>query len=502
MEDIRLYFSALPHTQGEWAKPPAQRIRLEGWQCFTLGSVLGWRRLDGTRRFRFVYEEVARKNAKSTKAAGLGMYLAFMDGEPGAEVYSAAVKRDQAKIVWLAARRMVLGTPKLRTRINVLAGNLNDPVTASKFEPLGADADSTDGLNVHAAIVDELHAHKTREMLDVLVTATGARRQPLIFIITTAGSNLAGVCYDTRTYITKILEGVVDDDAAFGVIYTIDDTDDWGDERCWFKANPNLHVSVKLDGLREEAKKAKATPAARAAFLTKRLNVWVNADLPFFDMTLWARAAMTIDPAACAGDPCYLGLDLASKSDLAAMIAVWLRDGHVYVATRFYLPRELVLAGAHAEMAHFAGWAAAGHLTLTEGNLIDFGVIREDIKALAKLVSLQEIGYDPYQATQIVTELSESGLALVEIPQTVKQLSGPMKAVRDLLRDGKLHHDGNPVMAWCVSNVVAHEDANENVFPRKSARALKIDGFTALLAALARPLVTQVLAEARITVLG
>lgn len=502
VEDIRLYFSALPHIKGEWARPPAQHIVLEGWQLFCLGSVLGWRRANGTRRFRFVYEEVARKNAKSTKAAGLGTYLAFDDDEPGAEVYCAATKREQAKIVWSDARKMVLRTAKLRERITVLAGNLNDHVSSSKFEPLGADADNLDGLNIHAAIIDELHAHKTREMLDVLETATGARRQPLIFIITTAGSNRAGVCYDTRSYVVKILEGVFDNDDVFGIIYTIDEGDDWGDERCWIKANPNLGVSLQLDEMRAQARKAKETPAAQAAFKTKRLNVWVNADSPFFDMQLWARGIKPFDLAEVAGIPCWLGIDLASKSDLAAVIALFLDGDRVRIRTKFYLPRELVLDGAHAETAHYAGWAESGYLTLTEGNLIDFAVIREDIKALAGSVEIQEIGYDPFQATQIVTELQDAGLTLVEIPQTVKWLSGPMKAVRDLLRDSRLDHDGNPVMAWCMSNVVAHEDANENVFPRKASRNLKIDGATALFTGYARAAIQVPAPVPTISVLG
>jgi len=384
--DIELFYSALPHSKGEWA---GQRIRLEGWQMFILGSLFGWKRPDGTRRFRSAYIEVPRKNGKSTTAAGLGLYLAFEDGEPGAEVYASATKREQAKIVWTEAKRMVLRTPKLRERITVLTGNLSDHITASKFEPLGADADNLDGLNVHAYINDELHAQKTRAMQDVLETAVGARRQPLGFSITTAGSNRAGVCYDTRTYLVKVLEQVFPDDGTYGVIYTKDDTDQWDDEACWPKANPNLNVSVKLDDMRAQAKKAKETPAALSAFLTKRLNVWVNADSPFFDMTLWMRAAKPFALADVAGVPCWIGVDLASKSDLAAVIAVFVADGRVRLRTRFYLPRQMVLDGAHADTAHYAGWATnREHLTLTEGNLINFAEIREDIKALARVASV------------------------------------------------------------------------------------------------------------------
>lgn len=447
----------------------------------------------------------------STMAAGVGLYLAFEDGEPGAEVYSIATKREQAKVVWTEAKRMVLGTPKLRERITVLGGkspgsmgNLSDHTTHSKFEPLGSDAPNLDGLNVHGLISDEMHA-QLQAMIGVMESAVGARAQPLTFGITTAGSNRAGACYDDRSYLVKILEGVLQDaatEATFGIIFTIDADDDWGDPRAWAKANPNLGVSINRSEFAEAALKAKETPARRATFLTKRLDVWVNADSPFFDMTLWMRAAQPFDLADVAGVPCWLGVDLASKSDLAAVIAVFVDGGRVRLRTRFYLPRQMVLDGAHAETAHYAGWATSGHLTLTEGNLIDFAVIREDIKALAGQVAIREIGYDPFQATQIVTELSAAGLTLVEIPQTVKSLNGPMKAIRDLLRDGRLEHDGNPVMAWCISNVVAHEDANENVFPRKASRNLKIDGATALFTGYARPAVQPAVLAPSITVLG
>jgi len=492
VEDWRLYFLGLRHSKGEWAKPTPQRIVLESWQLFVLGVLWGWKKLDGSRRFREAYIEVPRKQTKSTMAAGVGLRLGFDDDEPGAEVYAVATKLKQARVVWDEAKRMVRHALRLRERIVSLALSLSDSATSQKFEPLGADSEKIDGLNVHGATVDEFHAHKTPAMWTVIDTATGARRQPLLFAITTAGFNRASVCYDRRTYVTKLLQRVIEDDSVFGIIYTIDDEDDWRDPACHAKANPMMGITVKPDDVAAHCKRAIEMPSERTAFLTKRLNVWVNADQAFFEMEGprgWLAAAKPFDLVSVAGIPCWLGIDLASKSDLAAVTAVFVGEGKVRIRTKFYLPRALVLDGAHAETAHYAGWAASKHLTLTEGNLIDFAVIREDIKALASQVDIREIGYDPYQATQIVTELSDAGLTLVEIPQTVKSLSGPMKAIRDLLRDGKLEHDGNPVMAWCISNVVAHEDANENVFPRKASRNLKIDGATALFTGYARPAV-------------
>lgn len=510
VEDQRLFFAGLRHSKGEWARRP---IELEPFQLFMLGSIFGWKRANGTRRFRRAYIEIPRKNAKSTLGAGVGIELAFYDDEPGAEVYAAATKREQAKIVWVEAKRMVLKSPSLRTRITVFGGNsptsggnLSDHATASKFEPLGADADNLDGLNMHGGIVDELHAHKTRALLDVLDTATGSRRQPLLFEITTAGNNRGGVCYDERTYATKILEEIVTADDVFAIIYTIDEGDDWRDPVAWAKANPMLGISVKRDELEAQAKRADEMPSARVAFLTKRLNVWVNADETFMPAALWARCKAEHSLEDLRDVPCWIGVDLATKSDLAAVVAVFLRDDDVVIKPTFYLPADMVEASSHDATAHFAGWAASGHLKLTKGSLIDFAVIRDDLRTMATTLATRELDFDPYQAAQIIGELQpdlSSHVELVEIPQTVKHLSGPMKAWRDKVIGGQFHHDGNPVMTWCVSNVVAHEDANENVFPRKMARHLKIDGVSAMLNALSRALApAPAEPEPRVTVVG
>lgn len=482
---IVAFFRGLPHSKGEWAGKP---IELSAWQCFVVGSVMGWKRADGTRRFRVAYVAVPRKTGKSTLAAGLSLYLAFFDREMGAEVYCAATMREQARIVWSEAKRMVLRTPSLHRRIRSFVGNLSVEATASKLQPLGADADNLDGLNIHAAIVDELHAHKNRAMWDVLETATGARRQPLIFAITTAGDDIAGIGYEQNTYTQRVLERIVSDDSYFGITYTIDEGDNWLDEHAWRKAIPALGVSVKLDELREMAARAKEMPSAKMAFLAKRLNVWVAGDVDAVPMELWNRAAAPVDLDALRGVPCWIGLDLASKSDLAAVVAVFVRGEHVLVRPKFYLPSGVVESHPLGKTAHFAGWVDAGHITVTDGDIIDYSVIRDDLLELAKRVECQEIDYDPFQATHIVMELQAAGLTLVEIPQTVRHLSAPFKNTLDLLRAHKLTHDGNPVMTWMASNVVTREDSKENILPRKKARHLKIDGWTAMLNALSRAL--------------
>jgi phage terminase large subunit-like protein len=489
VDDMRMFFTALHHSKGEWAP---KSIKLEPWQLFILGSLWGWKRLsDGMRRFRLAYVEIGRKNGKSTLAAGVALRLAFTDDEPGAEVYCVATKLKQAKIVWDEAKRMVLNSPSLKRHVHCKSTLIEDPELASRVEPLGQDSDKLDGLNIHGATVDEFHAHTTPRMLDVIDTGTGARRQPLLFIITTAGFNLASPCYERRGYVTKILERTVPDESVFGIIYTIDAEDRWEDPKAWIKANPMLDISVKMDELKQQAKRAFEIPSARTAFLTKRLNVWINADNAEVDMAAWMRGQGEINLDELYDAPCWIGIDLASKSDLAAVVPVFAKEGHVWIRPMFYLPRAAVEAQSHAATAHYAGWAASGHLTLTEGDLIDFSVIREDIMSLASRVGIQELCFDPYNASHLRLELHDLGMKTVEIPQNVRSFSGPMYTMRDLLKSGRFHHDGNPVMTWCASNVVSKEDANENLFPRKAARDLKIDGYTALLDAMARATVAE-----------
>ena len=309
------FFGFLKHSKGEWA---GQTFELAPWQQFILWVLFGWKRTDGLRRYRTAYIEVPRKQGKSTMAAGVGLYLLVADGEPGAEVYSAATKRDQAKIVHAEATRMVKASPSLSRMVKVFKDNLNIPETASKYEPLGADEDTLDGLNVHGAIIDELHAHKTRGVVDVLETATGARRQPLQVEITTAGSDQTSVCYEHHDYGAKILIGTVQDDTWFVFIATIDEGDDWRDATVWAKANPNFGISVKPDDLARKVEKAKRMPTAQNAFKRLHLDIWTQQVTRWIDLGLWDENAGEVDEEKLAGGICHGGLDLASVSDLTA----------------------------------------------------------------------------------------------------------------------------------------------------------------------------------------
>jgi phage terminase large subunit-like protein len=482
------FIELLPHIKGEWAGKP---IQLEPWQMFILTCVFGWVDSAGRRRFRTAYTEIPRKNAKSTLSSGVGLYMLTADGEGGPEVYSAATTKDQAKIVWQDAHRMAQKAKGLGARFGVSTSAHSIFTTdGGAFKALARDqGGNLDGLNVHCGIIDELHAHKTREVWDVIETATGARTQPLLWGITTAGFNRAGICYEQRTYVTKILQGVAKDDSYFGVIWTLDEEDDWANPSVWAKANPNWNVSVKPDDIERKARKAQEMTAAQNNFLTKHLNVWVNADTAWMDMKAWESCANPeLSLQQFHGEEVWVALDLASKLDVAAKVYIFKKEEKYYLIPRFYLPEE---AAEQPEASHYAGWAKEGFLHLTDGNVTDQATIEEELRDDASRFTVVSMGYDPWQATYLATRLAGEGLPVKEYRNTVQNMSEPMKQLEMLVKSGQLEHDGNPMMTWMISNVVAHVDAKENIFPRKEQPQNKIDGPVAAIMALGEIITTE-----------
>lgn len=484
------FIECLPHIKGQWARQRL-KITLEDWQIFIVCNLFGWvEKTTGLRRFITCYLEVARKNAKSTLAAGIALYMLAADGEPGAEVYSAATTGDQARIVFDVARQMVLREADfVRGGIDPQRHGLYMPADARKFEPLNAEGSTLDGLNPHCTIIDELHAHKRRDVYDVLDTARGARDQSLLASITTAGSDRAGICYEQRTYVVKVLEGVFEDERYFGVIYTLDDDDDWTDPAVWPKANPNYGVSVLPEDFERSAREAMNKPSAQNNFLTKRLNVWVNADSAWMDMRAWDRCAdPTLNIDEFEGKDCIAAFDLASKVDIAAKIRLFQRDAKYFVFGSYYLPEQAVEDGRNSQ---YSGWSRMGRLIVTDGNVVDYERIETDLKEDAGRFSLIEAPYDPFQAMQFSQRMMSEGINMVEMRPTVLNFSEPMKELEKLVLEGKLQHDGDPVLAWMVSNVVCHRDAKDNIYPRKEREENKIDGVVALIMALGRAMAAQ-----------
>lgn len=503
------YVELLRHVKGRWG---GALIKLEAWQKFGLACVFGWvRRSDGTRRFRTVYEEVPRKNAKTTKLAGIGLYMLTADGELGAEVYSAATTRDQAKIVFEIAQQMARADGLFRARFGVGAFTHSLVVkdSGSKFVPLSAEGSTLDGLNVSCALIDELHAHKTRTVHDVLDSATGSRAQPLVWKITTAGSNRAGVCYDQRGYLVKILNAVlkrhggmgytvkgnaVDDDSFWGIIYTIDDGDDEFSETTWRKANPNYGISVEAFDMERMATVAKSQAASLNEFKTKRLNVWVNADSSWMNMLQWdACADATLREEDFLGQPCVVALDAAFKKDLFAKIKLFRRGKQLVVFGRYYMPSTLLERLGNEQLQ---AWAADGWIRTTDGEVLDIEAVREELigdpatglKGDLQRFELTECGYDPAQLTQFATEMLKEGVPMVEIRPLVVQFSPAMKELEEMVAAKTLVHNGDPVLGWMIANVVCHRDAKDNIYPRKERPENKIDGAVALIMAIARSL--------------
>jgi phage terminase large subunit-like protein len=489
-EKICAFIECLPNIKGKWG---GSALVLGPWQCFILCVVFGWLRVDnGKRRFRTAYNEFPRKQGKSTLTSGIGLYLLTEDAEEGAEVYSAATTRDQARIVFADAQAMARRTPDLREHygLAVNAHNINVLRTSSKFEALSSEGDTLDGLNVHGALIDELHAHKTRAVWDVIETATGAREQSLLWAITTAGSNKTGICYEQRTYVTRLLEGVFADETYFGVIYTIDDDDDWTLESSWRKANPNYSVSVMADDFARLAQKAMQMPAAVNNFLTKRLNVWVNADAGLFDMKAWQECGdPKLRPDDLAEYPCYIGVDLGFVDDIAAVVKVFMRDGVPHVFGRYYLPEETV---ADSRNSQYSGWHRMGRIIGTDGNVTDEERIIDDLADDLSKYDIKELAFDPYNALKITNPLLKRGVPesrLLAFPQTVGMMSPATEGLMKRIRAREIRHDGCPVMSWSLSNVVGHFDAKDNVYPKKERPENKIDPAIALIMATSRALV-------------
>ena len=468
------FFEFLEHSKGEWG---GQRFELQPWQQFILANVYGWKQAaTGLRRYRYVYVSCARKQGKTTLAAGLGLYALVADGEPGAEVYTAATKRDQARISHSEAARMVKASPSLRSRIKVFKDNLSVDETQSKYEPLASDYNSLDGLNISMAVIDELHAWKTRDMWDVIDTSTASRRQPLIFAITTAGHDRHSICWEHHDYSQKVLSGVIDDDSWFGFVASIDEGDDWTDERNWHKANPNLGVSCKIDDLRRKARRAKETPTSLNAFLRLHLGVWTEAESAWLPVETVEACEGRTEIESLLGRPCWAGLDLAATRDLSALVLAFKDDAGGFDLLPFaWAPRDNAQQRERDDRVPYLTWSAQGHLELTEGNVTDYDFILSHIETLAERYDIQTLAFDRFGAAHLVTQMQTAGLPVIQWGQGYLSMSPPTKELERLIISDAVRFPVNPVLRWCLSNVVVEIDPAGNIKPSKRRSTERID---------------------------
>lgn len=490
-ERVCKFAELMPHIKGDWAAA-GQLIKLEPWQVFVLASIFGWVHMRTfKRRFRGADIIVPRKNAKSTLAAVIGLYMLGPDEEFGAEIYSGATSQDQAMEVFRPALLMSRSTPRYCQNygVTVNVSNLSIAENNSKFEPIIGKPG--DGASPSCAIVDEYHEHKTAELYDTMKTGMGARSQPLILVITTAGSDISGPCYLHQVELQKILEGVVQNDQRFGIVFTIDDDDDWTSPEAIAKANPNYGISVDVEFLAEQQRDAQTDPRKQNVFKTKHLNVWVAAASPWLNLyNLQQAGDVTLTLGSKAWDGSVIGLDLASKQDIASAVALcWIGydDSREYYAfSKNYVPEEAL---KKPENAHYQAWVHGGHLIATPGNMISLTQIQEDAIEVTRKIGSKEVAKDPWGGHQMGANLEEEGITVVDIPQQVRYLSEPMKQIAALVDSKRFHHDGNPCYVWMLSNVEVKEDRNENIFPRKSRPGNKIDAAVATIVAMNRALV-------------
>lgn len=485
-------FRLCRHYKGEWAGQP---IRLEPWQQFIAGSLMGWVDRDSNlRRFRNAFVELPRGNGKSTLAGGLLVLFAFFLGEGGSEAYSVATKKDQARISFNAARQMLLRSPALKRRIGGTIGkyNIHSLETESKLEALGADADTLDGLRPFIVVVDEVHKLPSQDLVDVMESGMGTRLDPLMFEITTAGSDDQSVYGQHHLLSTRVLEQTVPLDEWFAFMASADADDDWTLEPTWIKANPNFGISVKPDFLRKECAKALANPAEQAKFRRLYLGQKVQEADSYFSVADWKACPELPDDLELHRMPCWIGLDLSSSIDVTAAVLVWrLPNQEIAVRPHFWLPSDNLEDRGRRDRVPYDLFYQQGHLHLTEGNTIDRIQVRHEIAALAKEWKAK-VCYDPWHAQELVQALQdEDRVTVIPIAQKFQMLSQPMKDFQALILNRRVRHDHNPLMALMVSNVKAQDDNKGNVQPSKKRSRGRIDGPQATLNALTHALVPQ-----------
>lgn len=490
VDKVLLAFKKLRHTQGRLAGQP---LAPDPWQvAYVIAPVFGWVRRNEhgvwVRIIRQLYVDVPRKNGKTTLSGGFAIYLTAADGEQGAQVLAAATTKDQAGFTFAPVKTLAENAPALKGRVRALASKIVHPKSGSYFQVISSVADAQHGANVHAAVIDELHVHKTADLVEAIETGTGSREQPLIIFITTADSGKPGTIYARkRDYVEKLAKAVFKDHAFYGVVWAAGPKDDPFVEATWRKANPGFGISPTSEYLQGKANEARNDPALLASFKRLHCGIRTKQETAYIDLPTWDESAGMIDEALLEGRACHGGVDLASVEDVAALC--WLfppsaEDPLFRALWRFWLPEERLPSLNRRTAGEAAVWAREGWLSLVPGPVIDNDAIRDRILADAERFTVHSIGYDRWGAADLVRRLGQDGQTCVAVSQTYQMLSEPMKEILKALKRRGLVHGGNPMMRWMVDNLAVDSDANGNVKPNKAKAAEKIDGFAALVTAM------------------
>lgn len=475
----------ITHVKGELAETP---VYLEKWQQDDIVRPLfGWKdKLTGFRRYRTVYVEIPRKNAKSTLAAGLGLYLLMADGEKGAEIYSAAADRSQAGIVFDVARRMVEHRKALNSRCDVFKNSVTYEKTGSFYKAISADAHTKHGFNAHGIIFDELHTQPNRELYDVLTTSVGSRRQPVTLLLTTAGYDKNSICWEIHEYARKVKEGIIKDKSFLPVLYTVDRKADIFAPETWKAANPGFGSIVKADYIEQQVNRIKNEPSFEATFRRLHLNQWTDAEDTWISDFDWM--ACQLPKPKETSFRLYAGLDLASIRDITAFILIYAYDdGRIFIEPYFWMPEDTAKARSTAADVNYLQWIREGYIKATPGNVTDYNIVKKDILEIYERQPFDSFGFDKWNSSQIVNDMINEGIpapVFDKVTMYMSTLSEPTKKLERMVMQREAMHDGNPVLRWMMSNVMIVRDSNDNIRPDKSKSKEKIDGVMATIIAL------------------
>lgn len=482
------FMRCLRHKAGEWDGRPIEPMP---HQVFRLGSVFGWRHATtGRRRFHTAYNELTRKSGKSLEAAVVAAYCTFFDGEPGAEGYVTATTKQQASIVFTTAKDLARNAGLVKTakakrrRLTASKNNLSDLITLSKLEPLAGDASLLDGLNPYVVVMDEFHAYKSRGIVDVIETATGARRNWLLYQITCAGTDPLSPCGVQHRYATQVLDGIITDESFFAFIAHADEGDDWQDERTWRKANPSYGTLIKPEYLEALARHAQAEPSNAPAFKQKNLNIWQDTLTPWLSIEDWRAGQTPFDPTTLEGRVCFGGLDLSSKIDLTAFALAFppLEDGddpRWHYLYWILSPADTLAARAHRDRAPYLEWRDSGHLLAVPGKRIEHTALREIVNRAGDLYDIHEIGFDTWNIGDLDQQLEGDGFAMTEVPMTTQSLTHASKDFEAEVLDRLVNTGAHPIAQWAAANVVVLRDGKDNIFPTKRKSHGRIDPIVA-----------------------
>jgi phage terminase large subunit-like protein len=484
---VDFFHDYLRHSKGRWAGEP---FRLLDWQRVDIiEELFGWLRVkNGFRRYRLGYIEVPKKNGKSTLLSGIGTYLLAADGEPGAEVYGAAVDRNQASIVYNEAAECVRRSPLLAADLEVVPSRrtIAYKAAASFYRVLSADAIRSEGLNIHGLLFDELHAQRTRRLWDALRYGGSSRQQSLLLAITTAGYDRNSICWEQHAYAERVLADWTVDPTFFAYIRAASPDDDWRSPETWRKANPSFGITINEDDFAAEAREAEQSPSKLNSFLRYRLNVWTQQDTRWIPPETWS-AGNAPPPVSLAGRDCWLALDLAYSEDTSASVAIFPdENGDVDVLCRFYLPGDGMAERERRDAFPYGQYVASGLIVATPGETTDYDWIRKDIEEFSKRYRIRRVAIDPWQAIQLGNQLQGLGLDVVKYKQGFGGFNAPCRQLENLLSKGKLRHAGNHVLAWQAQNVTLRTNAEGMVRPLKpkDSGGARVDGMIALLMAL------------------